>query len=92
MFNVIDGSGQHALVQGADTSRHLIGRQAGIGPRHSDHWDAYFRKNICGGFKRCQRPQYQQEQGHHHKRVRTFDRQTNYIQRHVYLSSLATDG
>ena len=92
MFDVVDCGSQHALVQGADAARHLIWRQAGVGPCHSDDGNTDFGKNISGGFQCCERPQYQQQQGHHHKRIRALDRQANNIQRHLYLSSLATDG
>ena len=82
VFDVIDRGGQHAFIQSGHATGHLVRRQACIGPGHSNHGDADFRKNVCRCFEGCQRTHDQQQQGHHDKRIRALKRQTYNIERH----------
>ncbi len=57
VFDVVHCGGEDALKRGGDATSHLIGRQAGVRPGHSNHRNANFRKDVGGGFESRQRPQ-----------------------------------
>ena len=46
MVDIVDGRGKLALVIIDHPARHVVGRQAAIGPHHRDHRNVDVRKNV----------------------------------------------
>src|SRR5258707_11415407 len=71
MFNVIDRRRQGALKLGRHTAGHLIRRQPGILPDHSDYRAPDIRKDVDGCAQGSEGADDQNDQGEHDKRVGT---------------------
>jgi hypothetical protein len=68
---VVDGDGKSALGVGDDAVRHLSGSKAGVAPDHADDGDINFRENVDRGAQDGDGRKDDDEQSHHHERVRT---------------------
>ena len=74
VFDVINGRRQRPLERRDDASGHLVRRQPGILPDHTDHRDANVGKNVGGRPQRGERSDDQQKQRQYDKRIRPAQR------------------
>src|SRR3954451_20490119 len=70
MLDIVDGRRQRPLKRQDDASGHLVRRQAGIIPDHPDDGNPDVREDVGWRAQCSQRPDDQQQQGEHDKRIR----------------------
>ena len=71
VLDVIDRRGQRALERRDDTARHLIRRQAGVLPHHTDDRDADLGENIGRSTQSRERPDNQEQEREHDESIRS---------------------
>ena len=77
VLDVVDRRRQRPLKRRDDAPGHLVRRQAGIIPDHSDDGNPDLGKDIGRRAQRSQRPDDQQQQSEHDKRIRPAQRDTD---------------
>ena len=70
MFDVIDGGGENAFVNGSDSPFELLGIETGICPDDGDYRDIDVGEDVSGGTKDDNRADQQDQQCQNDKGVR----------------------
>ncbi len=69
VVDAVDDGGEVAFVGRDDAARHLVRRQAGVGPGDPDHRHADVGEDVRRGAQGDQRSDQQDQQRHHHEGV-----------------------